>query len=102
VRVAQVLKMRWEGVAPEQYDAARGILDFDSDPPVGLVFHVAWFRDGGITVVDVWESSALFDDFMQARLGPAIQQIGIEGQPELRWFEAHAYFDPAVPATATV
>jgi hypothetical protein len=82
--MAQVLKMRWEGVKPEHYEALRPIVRWESDPPEGLVFHVAWFRDGGITLVDVWESSAL------------------EGQPQTKWFEAHAYFNPAVPVTATV
>jgi hypothetical protein len=100
--MAQVLKMRWEGVKPEQYEALRPIVRWESDPPEGLVFHVAWFRDGGITVLDVWESSAQFDDFFSGRLLPAIQQIGIEGQPQTKWFEAHAYFNPAAPVTATV
>jgi hypothetical protein len=100
--MAQVLKMRWEGVKPEQYEALRPIARWESDPPEGLVFHVAWFRDGGITVLDVWESSAQFDDFFSGRLLPAIQQIGIEGQPQTKWFEAHAYFNPAAPVTATV
>lgn len=100
--MAQVLKMRWEGVTPEHYEALRPIVRWESDPPEGLVFHVAWFRDGGITIVDVWESSAQFDDFMQQRLGPGIEQIGVEGQPQIKWFDAYAYFDPAVPATATV
>jgi hypothetical protein len=100
--MAQVLKLRWVGVTPDQYDAARGIIDFESDPPEGLIFHVSWFRDDGITGVDVWESSAKFDAFIQSRLGPTVQQIGIEGQPQLKWLDAHAYFDPAVSAAATV
>jgi hypothetical protein len=100
--MAQILKMRWEGVTPDHYEALRPIVGWESDPPEGLVFHVAWFRDGGITVMDVWESSAQFDDFFSGRLLPGIQQIGVEGQPQTKWFEAHAYFDPAVPATATV
>jgi hypothetical protein len=33
---------------------------------------------------------------------PAIKQTGLEGQPQFKWFEARAYFDPAVPATASV
>jgi hypothetical protein len=102
VRMAQILKMRWEGVTPEQYDALRPMIQLESDPPEGLISHVAWFRDDGIVVVDVWDSSAQFDDFMQSRLAPAIEQIGIDGQPELKWIDAHAYFAPAVPATAIV
>ena len=46
------MKMRWEGVQPDQYDV-RPVVNWETDVPEGLVFHVAWFRDGGITVVDV-------------------------------------------------
>jgi hypothetical protein len=99
--MAQVLKMRWEGVTPEQYEALRPIVNWESDPPEGLVFHVAWFRDDGITSVDVWESSDNFDEFFQTRLMPGIKQIGLEGQPAQHWFDAHAYFNPAqVPTRA--
>jgi hypothetical protein len=100
--MAQILKMRWEGVTPDHYEALRPIANWESDPPKGLIFHVAWFRDDGIVVMDVWESPAQFDDFMQSRLGPAIAQIGIEGQPEMKWIDAHAYFNSSVPAAATV
>jgi hypothetical protein len=100
--MGQVLKMRWEGVTPEQYEALRPIVRWEAEPPDGLIFHVAWFRDGGITVLDVWESSAHFDDFMQERLGPGAQQIGMRGQPETKWFDAHAYFIPGVHAATPV
>jgi hypothetical protein len=100
--MAQVLKMRWEGVTPDHYEALRPLVRWEADPPEGLVFHVAWFREGGITVLDVWESVAQFDDFFNGRLVPGMRQLDIEGEPQIKWIEAHAYFDPAVPATATV
>ena len=77
--MGQVLKMRWEGFTPEQYEALRPIVNWESDPPEGLFSHVAWFRDGGMTVVDVWESSAKFDDSSRSACSPAIQQIGDPG-----------------------
>jgi hypothetical protein len=97
--MAQILKMRWEGVTPEHYEALRPIANWESDPPEGLVFHLAWFRDGGITVMDVWEASENFDDFFKQRLMPGIKQIGMEGQPVLKWFDAYAFFNPARVAT---
>ncbi|MFN2469893.1 MAG: hypothetical protein ABR583_02685 [Gaiellaceae bacterium] len=100
--MAQVMKMRWEGFTPDKYDALRPIVRWETEPPEGLVFHVAWFRDGGIVVVDVWESQEQFDRFFQDRLMPGIQQVGMEGQPTTNWYEAHAYFNSRVPATAAV
>jgi hypothetical protein len=100
--MGQILKMRWEGVTPEHYEALRPIVGWETDPPDGLVFHVAWFRDGGIVVFDLWESPAQFDDFMQSRLGPGIKQLGIEGKPEMKWIDAHAYFIPGVHVATPV
>jgi hypothetical protein len=36
---------------------------------------------------------------MQRRLMPGIEQIGVAGQPVLKWFDAHAFFNPARVAT---
>ena len=99
--MAQVLKLRWEGVTPEHYEALRPIVNWEGDPPEGQIFHVAFFREGGITIFDVWESSDTFDAFFKQRLMPGIQQIGLQGQPVMKWFDAHAYFNPArVPTHA--
>ena len=60
--------MRWEGVTPAQFDELRSLVSWETEQPEGAIFHVAWFRDGGITVMDVWESQEQFDRFMQDRL----------------------------------
>ena len=92
--MASVMQMRWDGVTKEQYDELRPIARWETDTPEGAIFHVAYFTDGGINVVDVWESPAQFDRFMEERLGPALHQVGVPGQPQITWFEAHAVFNP--------
>ena len=62
--------------------------------PDGALFHVAWFTGGGINVIDVWESPGQFDRFMETRLAPGIEQVGVAGQPNVTWNEAHAVFNP--------
>lgn len=99
--MAQVMKMRWEGVEPQQYDALRPIVRWEVHVPDGLIFHVAWFRDGGISVLDVWEAADQFDRFLRERLMPGIQEVGVTGQPDIKWFDAHAYFGPALRAKTT-
>lgn len=98
--MASVMQMRWEGITPDQYDALRPVVRWETDYPEGAVFHVAWFDGGGINVIDVWDSPEQFDRFMQDRLGPAVQQLGIEGQPDIKWSDAHAVFNPAAEQTA--
>ena len=72
----------------------------ENEYPEGAIFHVAWFDGGGINVIDVWESSEQFDRFMQDRLAPGIQQVGVEGQPDITWSDAHAVFNPAADRAA--
>ncbi len=50
----------------------------------------------GCNVLDVWESEQAFGTFMEQRLQPAIQEIGIQGQPEVKFFPLHGVFAPAL------
>jgi hypothetical protein len=62
--------------------------------PPGARQHVASFDGQGLLVTDIWDSAADFDRFVQERLGPATQQLGIEGQPEVVITEVHRTFSP--------
>jgi hypothetical protein len=95
-----VMNMRWRGVTPEQYDKAREIVNWESDVADGGLLHVAGFDGDGLRVTDVWESEDHFNRFVEERLMPGIQQVGIEGQPEVEFFPVHAIFDPKAPAAA--
>ena len=93
--MATVMLMKWSSVTPEQYDAAREAVRWEEDEAQGGIFHVAWF-DGGLNVVDVWESPDDFNRFASERLMPGIAHLGIEGRPDVTFHEAHRYFDPAL------
>jgi hypothetical protein len=92
--MATVMLMKWSSVTPEQYDAALGAVNWEGDPPDGGIFHVAWF-DGGLNVADVWESADDFNRFANERLMPGIAHLGIEGEPDVTFHDAHRYFDAA-------
>lgn len=64
-----------EGAGTEMYDRVHGELNLDSDPPQGLIFHMAGEIDGEWTVTDVWESQEDYDRFASERLGPAIEKV---------------------------
>jgi hypothetical protein len=55
---------------------------------------VSSFDDSGARITDVWDSEADFNDFVETRLMPAVQEIGIEGQPEVEFTQVHAIFAP--------
>jgi hypothetical protein len=80
----------------EQYEeSVRGVtggksrVESPADWPVeGLLAHIAGEGDNGFRVVDVWESEEAFRRFGET-LMPILQELGIEGQPEI--YAAHTY-----------
>ena len=49
------------GMTPELYDSLNAAIRFPADVPEGLMSHVAAEIEGGLRIVDVWESSEHFD-----------------------------------------
>jgi hypothetical protein len=95
-----VMSMRWAGVTPEQYEEARQVVNWEGDVPDGTVLHLAYFDSNGIRVTDVWESEEQFNAFVESRLMPGVQQVGIEGQPDVEFFPVQNVFNVKVPAAA--
>ncbi|HEX6123038.1 MAG TPA: hypothetical protein VFY89_07755 [Ktedonobacterales bacterium] len=91
------------GVTQEQGSAILRELGL-STPPAGQILHLEGPMEGGLRVVDVWESQAAFDRFIQERLVPAVQRAGATFpatlQPKLTWPVSHVLTWPATPALA--
>ncbi|MGE7391565.1 hypothetical protein ACQKM2_39455 [Streptomyces sp. NPDC004126] len=90
--MAVVLSLTWAGVTPEQYDAVSETVDWEGQPPEGLVLHAAWFDAGRMHVTDVWESQAHFERFFGERLAGGVQKAGISGQPDTAFLPLHRRF----------
>jgi hypothetical protein len=93
--MAIVMNMRWAGVTREQYDEARRRVNWEGDRPTGGNFHVSSFDDHGLRVTDVWDSAEDFQRFVDERLTPVVQEIGIAGEPEIEITQVHAIYAPA-------
>ncbi len=92
--MAVVMTFEWEGFKPEHYDELREKVGWDDDPPEGGVFHACWFEDGGIRVVDVWESEQDFRRFFEERLRPVLKdEMKVRGEPRYRFRKLHARFN---------
>ncbi|HEX5587281.1 MAG TPA: hypothetical protein VFZ17_08240, partial [Acidimicrobiia bacterium] len=94
--MAILMRMDWTGLSTEQYDAVRKLVNWEGDQPPGGLAHVAAFDDGGMHVNDIWESREELDRFVGERLMPAVAQAGIESQPDVTVWEAHAVYIPGV------
>ena len=80
----------FEGVTREQYEESvrkvtggKDHFESPADWPVeGLLAHIAGQGPTTFRVVDVWESEEAFGQ-MGERLMPILQEIGVDGQPEV-------------------
>jgi hypothetical protein len=92
--MAVVVVFQGPSLTREKYEDAvrrltggKGRLQSRADWPVpGLVVHAAGEGPKGFRVVDVWESEEAFRRFGE-KLGPILQAVGIEGEPEV--YPAH-------------
>ncbi len=80
--------------AVELYRNVAGILKVDpstgsGDWPPPLLHHVAGESGNKLVVVEVWESKAAQEEFMQNQLGPAMEQANVPPPTRAEWF-AHA------------
>jgi hypothetical protein len=94
--MATVMFMRWPEVTKEQYEQVRQEVNWEGEPPAGAKFHTAWMSSDGFHVVDLWDSPADFEKFVQERLTPGVQKVGVQGQPKVEIAESLSVFAPNV------
>ncbi len=100
--MAVVMSAFWEGMTPEQYEACRKQVNWESQTPDGYLFHVASFSDNGLFVTTMWESEEYGQRFLEKRLMPVIQQLGFVGQPKVDFRPVYALFTPAFRPTRSI
>lgn len=93
--MAIVMNMRWPEATIDQYEQLREIVSWEKEVPPGAIFHVAAQDGDQLLITDVWESAEDFQTFVDTRLMPAVQQLGIPGEPTIEVRPAHAMFNPA-------
>ena|SRR5207247_19002 len=86
------------GMNAELYDHVNDRVNPAGNPPPGLIFHSAGpSPDGGWRIVDVWDSRATFDRFLESRVMPAIAELVAEealaqgGSPKIESWPIHNY-----------
>ncbi len=94
--MAVLMENRVENGNTDFYDAVSEKLNIDTDKPDGMIVHTAIDEgEGGIRIVDVWESRDAFESFRDSRLLSAIQAVAeekgvpMEGPPTYEFSEIH-------------
>ena len=89
--MAVAFEMRFAGATLEQYDRVMELMGLDQGDtqPEGALFHWVAPTDGGIVVVDVWETDEQFEQFSKEKIGPFTQQVGIPAPPVVTRYAVH-------------
>lgn len=75
--MAIALLLEFPGAGQQLYDQIVQELKLGGRLAKGGIFHVSGPMDGGMRIVDVWESQEAFDTFQRDRLGPIAQKLGL-------------------------
>ena len=86
--------MRWPNIDVDASERIRDHVRWEENLPEGALFHVASPDGDALRVFDIWESAEQFDTFVQSRILPALQELGIETDPEVYPCEVHRMFAP--------
>jgi hypothetical protein len=87
--MAVAMFMHWPGVTSDQYDAVMARLGLDANPPAGAIVHMAAVTDEGLEVSDVWQTEQAFTSYLEQRVLPAVSELGISGEPDIRIVPLH-------------
>jgi quinol monooxygenase YgiN len=86
------------GMTAELYEQVNDRVNPSDNRPTGLIFHSAGpSPDGGWRIIDVWDSRATFDRFLESKVMPTIAElIGEEAvasgePPKIESWAVHNY-----------
>src|SRR3954449_2108684 len=86
-----LMVMEAPGATADQYERTNEIMGIggDADAPEGLIEHVAAIDDGGVLIVDLWESEEALGRFFEERLGAALKEAGLGSDEKPRIMPVH-------------
>jgi hypothetical protein len=82
------VRMELPGVTQEQYDAMHALFAPMADEEPGFVAHIAGPTESGWYIIEVWESKAEHDRFMQEKVFPRMPPDAPE--PRMEGFDVYS------------
>ena len=68
----------------ETYEQMRKELNWEGNPPAGMMGHIAGIEGSGMRVVTLWSSESDFNNFVTSRLAPAFEKRNLpKPQPQV-------------------
>jgi hypothetical protein len=82
------------GLTASEYRAVMDELGVEQRPEGGIYLHLTTPIDSGYRVVEIWDEKDNFDRFVQHRLAPANEAIGLDRSTEITVTPLHNLFAP--------
>jgi hypothetical protein len=82
------------GMSPEEYRRVMDRMGVEKKPAAGLYLHLTVTTEFGYRVIEIWDRKEGFDEFVQQRLAPAAQALGINRRLEITVQPLHNFFAP--------
>jgi len=82
------------GLTPTEYRAILDQMGVEKKPEPGLYLHLTARIEGGYRITEVWDSRENFDAFMEARLAPGAEAIGLQRQMTMTMEPLYNIFAP--------
>ena len=80
--MAVILMVDIPEMTTQAYKEMHGIMMTDGLPE-GMISHSCRIKNGGVSIIDIWESKAHINDFIENLLVPAMHQVGEDNEPEI-------------------
>src|SRR5262249_9799688 len=89
--MAIMMILELDDATTDDYEAVNEAIGIDQDNlPDGLISHAAGQTDeGGLLIVDVWESEEALDRFLKEHAGPAMEKVGVSPSSEPQIHQVH-------------
>jgi hypothetical protein len=82
------------GITPKEYRAILDQMNVERRPEPGIYLHLTAPIEGGYRVIEVWDHREGFEAFMQARLAPAAEAIGLNREMKVTIEPLYNIFAP--------
>jgi hypothetical protein len=82
------------GLTASEYRAVMDELGVEQRPEGGIYLHLTTPIDSGYRVVEIWDEKDNFDRFVEHRLAPANEAIGLDRSTEITVTPLHNLFAP--------
>lgn len=90
------------GLTAREYRAVMDELGVETRPESGIYLHLTTPIEFGFRVVEIWDEKEGFDRFMEQRLAPAGEAIGLDREMTITVTPLHNFFAPRLTDLPTL